>query len=245
MNKHQERKMAMLERIDNFLTKNPLTPTIARVTALAAEMKGALTAMRQQGGDQQGGLGEFKDGASRRQTLRRQVYGDLREISDTVTSLNPAEFPGVGEQFHLPRARSYQRILDTARAFLGAIGPVKAALIERGFAADFDEALQALVTDFEAATDTKNNGRQRQRTNTAALALTAEEVRLKRLELDAIVSKALKTSNPALLAAWKDAVRVYSGPHRSTDGETTGNPSATATATAAPGTPAPVPATSH
>jgi hypothetical protein len=220
MNKHQERKMAMLERIDIFLSKNPITPAIPRATALTTDLKGALTAMRAQGGDQQGGFGEFKDGASRRKTLASRVLGEIRDISETMTSLDPTDFPGVAEQFRLPKVRSYQRLLDTARAFLAALEPVKAALVQRGFAADFDETLQGLVSDFDAGTDIKHAGLQKQRTNTAALALTEEEVRLKARELDAIVSKVLKTNNPALLASWKSSVRVYSAPHRHHDGQT-------------------------
>src|SRR6476469_1453217 len=128
MNKVQERKMAMLERIDVFFTKHPITPAIPRITELATQLKAALTAMREQGGGQQEGFGDYMGGTQERKDVAHRVLGDIREISDVVTSLDPVAFPGMAEKFQMPRIRSYQRLMDTARAFIGEIAPVEAAL---------------------------------------------------------------------------------------------------------------------
>jgi hypothetical protein len=101
-------------------------------------------------------------------------------------------------------------LIDYGHAFLGAIGPIKAAFAERAWAADFDEQL----ADKIASLQRRNMGKQERRSGTAGLELAVRKLARVVRELNAIMKAALRTSDPALLAVWKSASRVYTDPIR-------------------------------
>jgi hypothetical protein len=103
----------------------------------------------------------------------------------------------------------YQQLIDTGRAFLAAIGPIKAAFVERAYPADFDEQLAQQIADFESATQQKERGVQKRRGGTAGVKLTMQKAKVAIDELDAILSVYYRTSNPTLYAVWKTAVRAH------------------------------------
>ena len=105
-------------------------------------------------------------------------------------------------------------MLGAARGFLTAIGPVKAAFVERGMPADFDEQLADKVAAFEVATSRKHDGRQGQKGGTVMLELETRRGMTATKELDQIITNRLKRTDPVLLAVWKAARRLEQLPER-------------------------------
>jgi hypothetical protein len=83
---------------------------------------------------------------------------ELVDIGNTGRSLDPEIYPGVGAKFSLRDSRTYQALRATAQAYLEAIGPVKAAFVEREYPVDFDEKLAQLIADFDEATQDTDAG---------------------------------------------------------------------------------------
>jgi hypothetical protein len=133
----------------------------------------------------------------------------LREIGRTARALPREQYPGVREQFRVPRSLRYQQLIDTGHAFLAALGPIKAAFVERAYPADFDEQLSDQIAAFEAATQRKELGAQKRRSGTAGLGVTLKKAKEAIDELDAILSVHYRTSDPTLYAVWKTAMRVH------------------------------------
>jgi hypothetical protein len=112
-------------------------------------------------------------------------------------------------------------LIDYGHAFLGAIGPIKAAFVERAWAADFDEQLADKIAQLDSAIQRRNTGKQERRSGTAGLDLAVKKLTTIIAELNAIMKAALRTSDPMLLAVWKDASRLYSDPVRTSEEEST------------------------
>jgi hypothetical protein len=113
--------------------------------------------------------------------------------------------------------------IDYGHAFLGAIGRIEAASVERAYAADFDEQLADQIASLDSVIERRNAGRQERRSGTAGLDVAVKKLAAIVRELNAIM-KALRTSDPASLEVWKDAARVYSAPVQ--NAETTSAPAA-------------------
>lgn len=110
------------------------------------------------------------------------------------------------------------------------VTPIKAAFVDRGVPADFDETMTDLIEALEDATQRKSSGLSQQSGGTAGLDDAARRgVALVR-ELDAIMTHLLRNS-PSLMAAWKTASRIQRDPQSS----------ATTTTTATGGTASPSP----
>jgi hypothetical protein len=144
----------------------------------------------------------------------------LSEISGTASILDPDQYPGAEEQFRLPISQTYEALLGAARGFATAIGPVKAAFVERGLPADFDELLAQQVATFEAATNRIWDGRQTQMGGTARLETLWRRGMAAMKELDKILTNRLRTSSPELLTVWKAAKRQERIPQKKKDAPT-------------------------
>jgi hypothetical protein len=216
-----ERQVARAERIEGFGIEHPLTPPNARATVLFGQVTVVKLQMRDLGSNQVHGFGLFRGGASERQVLARELEQTLRGIWETARALDPVLYPNAAEQFRLPSHPRHQQLIDYGHAFLGAIGPIKAAFVERAWAADFDEALADKIAQLDSAVQRRNTGRQERRSGTAGLDLAVKKLTAIAAELNAIMKAALRTSDPALLAVWKNAARVYSDPVPSPEEEPT------------------------
>ena len=237
-----ERQVARAERIEGFGIEHPLTPPNARATALFGQVTVVKLQMRDLGSNQVHGFGLFRGGASERQALARELEQTLRGIWETARALDPVLYPNAAEQFRLPKDPRHQQLVDYGHAFLGAIGPIKTAFVERAWAADFDEQLADKITQLDSAVQRRNTGRQERRSGTAGLDQAVKKLKTIVVELSAIMKAALRTSDPALLAVWKNAARVYSDPVQQPEEETT-TPALAAAAVPLSGDEAEVPAT--
>jgi hypothetical protein len=161
---------------------------------------------------QEGGKGERHAGSTERERIGEILRLELVDIGYTGRSLDPDLFPGVGAKFRLSTSGSYQVLRATAGAYLEAIGPVKAAFVEREYAADFDEKLAELIADFDEATENTDAGLQEQSGGTAGLREVSTKAMKVVRELDAMITKKLRTSDPALLKVWKQTQHVERTP---------------------------------
>src|SRR4030095_5470616 len=151
MNKQYEQQVARAKRVGFFIAEHTITPAIPRVTVLAGQVTTLIGEAENKGSDQVQGFGDFRGGSGTRAEMALALNKRLREIGRTARALPRDQFPGVREQFRVPRSLRYQQLIDTGHAFLVAIGPIKSAFAERAYPADFDELLAAQIAAFEAA----------------------------------------------------------------------------------------------
>jgi hypothetical protein len=209
MNKQTEQQVARAKRVGFFIAEHTITPAIPRVTALAGQVTILIGETETEGSNQVQGFGDFRGGSGTRAEMARALQKRLREIGRTARALPRDQYPGVREQFLVPNSLRYQQTIDTGHAFIAAIGPIKAAFVERAYPADFDEQLSDQIAAFEAATQRKELGAQKRRGGTSGLGVTLKKAKEAIDELDAILSVYYRDSNPALFAVWKMAVRVH------------------------------------
>jgi hypothetical protein len=226
--------METFDRVGDF-GDTPGLPANPLATTLMTETKAVANQMRGQGTDQVSGRGVFRGGAADRQRIAAELRGLVRGLAKVAGSLDAVAFPGIAQEVRGPRSSSYQALLAAARAILQRVTPIKAAFVDRGVPADFDDTMNDLIDALEEATQRKSSGLSEQSGGTAGLADAAKRgVKLVK-ELDAIMTQLLRNS-PSLKAAWKTASRIQRDPQPST---------ATSTATApagGTGTPSPTPA---
>ena len=203
MNKNIKRHYEAFQRVDRFFIEHPLNPVNDRATVLVGTIASVITAMQTAVSNQMLGRGEFLGGTDDRRRLAKELRGAVREISGTAGVLDPDQYPGAAEQFAMPLSQSYEALLGTARGFLATVGTIKAAFVERGLPADFDELLAEKVATFEVATTRKHDGRQGQKGGTVALKLETRRGMTAVKELDQIVANRLKRTDPVLLEVWK------------------------------------------
>jgi len=141
--------------------------------------------------------------------------------------MNPETAPVPAEQLQRPASESYQALLDTAASFVAVLTPmaVQQAFIDRDFPATFVTDLATLATQFAGATGRKYAGRQTLKGGTLGVDQAAEKGLAVVKELNAIVTKKLRTTDPVLLGVWKAAARLEQPPRRTTGEETSTPPS--------------------
>ena len=211
MNKLDRNRLEAFLRIGQFVSTTGFVPN-ARGVVLFGSIATAVTQMQTHATKQQGGKGERHAGSMERERVGEILRLELVDIGYTGRSLDPDEYPGVGAKFRLPTSGSYQVLRATAEAYLEAVGPVKQAFVEREYPADFDEKLADLITEFDEATENTDAGLQEQSGGTAGLRVVSTMAMKAVRELDAMITKKLRTSDPALLKVWKNTSRVESGP---------------------------------
>jgi hypothetical protein len=226
--------MEMFVRVGDF-GATPGLPANPLATTLMAQTKAVSNEMRGEGTDQVSGLGVFRGGTTDRRRIASELRELVRGISKVARSLDPVAFPGVAQEVRGPRSSSYQALLASARAILERVTPIKAAFVDRGVPADFDETMSDLIAALEEATQRKSSGLSEQSGGTAGLADAARRgVALVR-QLDAIMTHLLR-NKPSLKAAWKTASRIQRDP------ESSPTAPAAPTPTGATGNPSPTPA---
>jgi hypothetical protein len=202
--------METLVRVGDF-GATPGLPANPLATTLMAQTKAVGNEMRGEGTDQVSGLGVFRGGTTDRRRIASELRELVRGISKVARSLDPVAFPGLAQEVRSPRSSSYQALLASARAILERVTPIKAAFVEHGVPADFDDTMSDLIAALEEATQRKSSGLSEQSGGTAGLVDAARRgVALVR-QLDAIMTHLLR-NKPSLKAAWKTASRIQRDP---------------------------------
>jgi hypothetical protein len=233
MNNRVNNRIAMMERVQTFLTEHPLTPAIPRVTELATLINTAVTTLSSHRVDQDTGRGQSRAASVALRELAKSLRADMRKVNRIAKGMSRELYPGLAAQFRMPR-ETYSALLTRANAFLEAIGPVKSTLVARGLSADFDEQLQTKVDAFDELTQRRDSGMAEQVGGTAGLNAVSKTGVAHVAELDSMLS-ARYTDDPVLTAAWRCAKRVH-GSRRSSKAASAAaaTPASTPTSTPAP-----------
>ena len=150
--------------------------------------------------------GTFAQNTSGKSAARRALQAAVEAISRTARAM-ALESPGIEERFRLPRNKSDQTLLSTARAFFTGAEPIKADFIRHDLPAAFLENLASNIEDFERAITSLNNSRDARVAATNALGgAIARGVAIVR-QIDAVVRNKFR-EDAATLAAWASASRI-------------------------------------
>lgn len=144
---------------------------------------------------------------------------DLDELLVMLRNMNRAanafevEVPGSNLQFRMPRNRSEQNLLATARAFQTDAAPLEAKFIEYGLADDFLDQLFGKINDIEQGGAQADSGVGQRAASTAGLLDAARRGMANSRRMDAIV-RIKYANNPQKLAAWTVASHLERAPKK-------------------------------
>ncbi len=201
MKASQQRKMDKFEREDVFMTDNaadfpPATPGGKAFSDLAD----VITEIRNLAAQQISGT----DGSRQQVSVKDEDMDDLlfqiRPINRAANAFE-VEIPGSEMLFRLPRSRSEQNLLATARSFIKDAAPISATFIDYGLAANFLTTLQTTIDAAESRGAQADSAEGQQSAATGGLVdATVRGMNISR-RLDAIV-RIKYAANPSKLAAW-------------------------------------------
>lgn len=201
MKASQRRKMDKFEREDVFMTDNaadfpPATPG----GKASADLSEVIDEIRTLAADQISGT----DGSRQQVSVKDEDMDDLmfqiRQMNRAANAFE-AEIPGSEMLFRLPRNRSEQNILATARAFYKDATPIATTFIDYGLATTFLATLQTTIDAAETRAALADSAEGQQSAATGGLVdATVRGMNISR-RLDAIV-RIKYAANPSKLAAW-------------------------------------------
>jgi hypothetical protein len=218
MNAIVTRKYEMLQSISSFEDDYPIVPANARATVLFATVDTVIADIEAAIANQTQGFEGLRGGAAVRKEIALALRSAMKEIGRTARSLNRGSYPGIAEQFRLPKSRAYGALLGSAQAMITVATPIKQAFIDQAMPAEFLDDLEELVAAFASATSQKNDGSLMMVGGTAAHFLRAAAGVAAARELDAIVRNHFR-NNPTVLAIWTAARRIERAPVRSAASE--------------------------
>jgi hypothetical protein len=223
MKARTKRCLELLDRVTEFFSEHSILTFGTRGTALIAEIDTTRNAMRSQGASQVSGHGEFRGGVADRRELAAELRAQMREIELTAEAMDLLSAPVPAEQLQVPRSQAFQTLLDTATAFVTVLTPlpVQQAFIDRDFPTDFVTELATLATQFADATSRKYAGQQTQMGGTLGVDHSAAKGLAMVKELNAIMIKKLRKTDPVLLGVWQAASRLEQPPRRTSATATT------------------------
>jgi hypothetical protein len=210
-------KMETLGRVGDFGT-TPGLPANPLAIALMAQAKTVANQMRELGTDQASGHGVFRGGSADRKRAAESLRELVRGLAKVARSLDADAFPGIAQEIRAPRSSGYQALLAAARSILQRVPPIKAAFVDHGVPADFDETMNNLIEALKEATQRKSSGLAEQTGGTAGLADAARRGVALMRKLDAIMTHLLRNM-PSLMASWKTASRIQRNPEPSSANE--------------------------
>lgn len=205
------RKQDKFERQDAFMIENKADFPVGSPGQLAAVVNsGVIGEINSLAAEQVSG------GSSAAQAIGNKD-DDLDEIREMTRNMNRAanafedEEPGSNLKFRLPRNRSEQNILATARAYHTDSEPLNETFIEYGLAADFRAALLAKITSIEQRNAKADTSVEQRAGATGGLTDAARRGMANSRKLDAIV-RIKYADNPQKLAAWTVASHLERAP---------------------------------
>jgi len=201
----------MMKGLSRFILESTITPPIARVTALKAEIDTVIDAIDAASATQVSGRGEKKGGVGTRRDRAKALRDYLKDVARVGRSLGRTTHPGLAEVFVLPKSQGYPALLDTTAVMIERATPLEAEFVARGLKATFLADIAALVTAFNAGTDGKVDGLLTQVGGTSAMRHLAQRGMDAADELDAII-RAHFRDDPVKLDVWTHARHVQVAP---------------------------------
>jgi hypothetical protein len=217
MNAYLKNSTQMVGRTGQFLADHATILTTP-AQALVPKVVASLAEINQLGGGQFAGYNQYLSGAALRRQAAKQVRRMLVDIAQTARVLDQAgTHPGLAEKLHTSRdTRSYQALHDAGTAFAEelAVPAVKTSYTTRGYEATFIDDLTALVQALDTATTVKLSGANRRINSTASLTVAVRKGVAVVRDLDAILTRQLRNTEPGLYAEWKATIHIQSRPRQ-------------------------------
>jgi hypothetical protein len=212
----ERRKLEKLEREEVFLKDNIADfPAASPGEKALAELSAVIAEIRRLAAEQVSGASSARQHIS----VKDEEVDALMQLISHINRAAKAfegEIPGSDLKFRLPRNRSEQNILATARAFLADAEPLKAKFIEYGLAADFLAQLQALIEAVDERGAAADSAGEQKSGATGGLAEAVRNGMKISRRLDAIV-RIKYADNAAKLAAWTTASHLERAPKKKKD----------------------------
>lgn len=212
MNDKQRRRFERLLRGSDFGTAHAESfPADNKSGKALANLQTIITEIENLDASRNTGASHARQGTSIKGETRAFLHEQLAIIKRTAKVIG-LDLPEVKNKFRLPSGNiNDQTLLSIARSFHAEATPLKDKFIEYDLPADFLDALNRGISDFEKAINQQNTGAG---ARTAALhaieaALVRGETEMERL--DAAVRNKFRT-DPATLAAWESAKRLERAP---------------------------------
>jgi hypothetical protein len=163
----------MLKRVETFrLAHDADFPAGSLAAGKSADVTAALPQVNHLGADQVSGAGTAHSATRTKALAHAALHADLLAVSDNAHALARLGTPGLEHKFRLPRSGGHQALLNAARAFATDAAPLKDQFLSPNMPADFLDALNAHLEQFEAAMKTQTTGSGEQAGATAGASRT-------------------------------------------------------------------------
>jgi hypothetical protein len=187
-------------------------PAGSRAGELVAALNAAVTAIETAGAKQDAAEVAGKQATEQKDVAREVLLDRMRPINRTARGMDKI-FPGIGEQFAMPRTYGDQAIINRAQAYITAGTPMAAEFTKRGLDANFLTELAAAIPPMMNAIEQQNNARSEQTAATAAVTKAQTQLKDAVRELSPIVRNTFH-DDAATLAAWDSASHVEKAPKK-------------------------------
>lgn len=213
LDKFEREKMFMADNATDFPSGETGAVTAAALSAVIAEIH--ILAARQVSGASTSAMafGNQEDALD-------DLIASIRKMNLAARGFDD-EIPGSRDQFRMPRNRSLQNILATARAFHADATPISAKFEEYGLRGTFLDDLQAAIVAVETAAQSADSNVGQRAAATGGLFDAARRGLFLSRKLNSIV-RIKYADNPAKLSAWTVASHLERAPTR-----TAANPTST------------------
>lgn len=211
MEASQRRKVDKFQREDNFMKDNQADFPADSAGDKTAKDAAALTGLIENLAAQQiSGADDARQHVSVKEDLMDDLNETIRDMNRAANAFGD-EVAGAEMKFRLPRNRSGQNLIATAKSFAADAEPLKAKFVEYGLDADFLDDFRDLISEIEtrgARADTAGDSRAEA---TGGLLDAIQRRGALSRKLDSIV-KIKYRANPAKLAAWAVASHLERDP---------------------------------
>ncbi|HEX8370408.1 MAG TPA: hypothetical protein VF604_17810 [Pyrinomonadaceae bacterium] len=213
MKASQRRKLEKFEREEVFLQDNIADfPAASPGGKAFAELSAVITTIRTFAAEQSSGESSARQHVGVKDDEVDALRQMIRNINRAANAFED-EIPGSDLKFRLPRNRSEQNILATARAFLADAEPLKAKFVEYGLAIDFLDKLQALIEAVDERGAAADSSVENRAGATGGLVEAIRRGMSVSRRLDAIV-RIKYENNAARRAAWTVASHLEQAPEK-------------------------------
>ncbi|HXC26010.1 MAG TPA: hypothetical protein VNU46_08850 [Gemmatimonadaceae bacterium] len=215
MNARQANDLAMLKRVNDFVTSTPPAPPLATPPAalpqLITQLQDAITKADTAASTQGSGSTKITttQRAALRRTLRTRYLIPIRHIARVLSKTTP----GLDDIVQLPKkVASEAALLAAAKATVIDVTPYQAAFVAKGLAPDFITQLNAAIAAVEQAADTSMTAQRQKITATADLQAAITDGRDTVISIGHVVQTACdqdKVNGPATRTAWDHIQHVH------------------------------------
>lgn len=205
LDKFERQEAFMIDNAADFPAGTPGNTTAEVNRAVIAELNSLAAAQVSGGSSAAAAIGNKDDDFD-------EIYAMMRNMNRAANAFEVEE-PGSNLKFRLPRNRSEQNILATARAYHADSEPLEARFIEYGLDERFRNNLQTLITSIELKNAQADTSLEQRAGATGGLIDAARRGMENSRRMNAIV-RIKYADSPQKLAAWTVASHLERAPKK-------------------------------